>query len=96
MHPSLITSLCNLRMVFPYTSVIHTSVLFSQCSLPTISPFLVSIIVTISPQLYACYAIGKDVQAMKAVVGEEALSADDHKYLEFLYKFEKKFISQVN
>ena len=32
---------------------------------------------------------------MKAVVGEEALSADDHKYLEFLYKFEKKFISQV-
>ena len=46
-------------------------------------------------QLYACYAIGKDVQAMKAVVGEEALSADDHKYLEFLYKFEKKFIAQV-
>ena len=32
---------------------------------------------------------------MKAVVGEEALSADDHKYLEFLYKFEKKFIAQV-
>ena len=49
----------------------------------------------VSNQLYACYAIGKDVQAMKAVVGEEALSADDHKYLEFLYKFEKKFISQV-
>lgn len=50
----------------------------------------------VSNQLYACYAIGKDVQAMKAVVGEEALSADDHKYLEFLYKFEKKFISQVS
>merc|ERR1711915_518221 len=48
----------------------------------------------VSNQLYACYAIGKDVQAMKAVVGEEALSADDHKYLEFLYKFEKKFIAQ--
>ena len=48
------------------------------------------------PQLYACYAIGKDTQAMKAVVGEEALSADDHKYLEFLYKFEKKFIAQVH
>lgn len=28
----------------------------------------------VSNQLYACYAIGKDVQAMKAVVGEEALS----------------------
>ena len=34
-------------------------------------------------QLYACYAIGKDVQAMKAVVGEEALTADDLLYLEF-------------
>lgn len=28
-------------------------------------------------QLYANYAIGKDVQAMKAVVGEEALSSED-------------------
>ncbi|NXG61895.1 VATB1 ATPase, partial [Hemiprocne comata] len=48
----------------------------------------------VSNQLYACYAIGKDVQAMKAVVGEEALSADDLLYLEFLQKFEKQFISQ--
>jgi len=31
---------------------------------------------------------------MKAVVGEEALSADDLLYLEFLQKFEKNFISQ--
>ena len=31
---------------------------------------------------------------MKAVVGEEALSADDLLYLEFLNKFEKTFISQ--
>lgn len=43
---------------------------------------------------YACYAIGKDVQAMKAVVGEEALTPDDLLYLEFLSKFEKNFISQ--
>uniref|UniRef100_A0A8B9G5D8 Vacuolar proton pump subunit B n=1 Tax=Amazona collaria TaxID=241587 RepID=A0A8B9G5D8_9PSIT len=48
----------------------------------------------VSNQLYACYAIGKDVQAMKAVVGEEALSADDLLYLEFLQKFEKQFITQ--
>jgi V-type H+-transporting ATPase subunit B len=48
----------------------------------------------VSNQLYANYAIGKDVQAMKAVVGEEALSADDLLYLEFLNKFEKTFISQ--
>jgi V-type H+-transporting ATPase subunit B len=33
---------------------------------------------------------------MKAVVGEEALSADDLLYLEFLNKFEKTFISQGN
>lgn len=45
---------------------------------------------------YACYAIGKDVQAMKAVVGEEALTPDDLLYLEFLTKFEKNFISQVS
>nr|XP_019825008.1 PREDICTED: V-type proton ATPase subunit B, kidney isoform [Bos indicus] len=43
---------------------------------------------------YACYAIGKDVQAMKAVVGEEALTSEDLLYLEFLQKFEKKFINQ--
>ncbi|CAB3410443.1 unnamed protein product [Caenorhabditis bovis] len=48
----------------------------------------------VSNQLYACYAIGKDVQAMKAVVGEEALSSDDLLYLEFLTKFEKNFITQ--
>uniref|UniRef100_A0A8C4QXK4 ATPase H+ transporting V1 subunit B2 n=1 Tax=Eptatretus burgeri TaxID=7764 RepID=A0A8C4QXK4_EPTBU len=48
----------------------------------------------VSNQLYACYAIGKDVQAMKAVVGEEALTPDDMLYLEFLQKFEKNFISQ--
>uniref|UniRef100_A0A8D0F968 Vacuolar proton pump subunit B n=1 Tax=Strix occidentalis caurina TaxID=311401 RepID=A0A8D0F968_STROC len=48
----------------------------------------------VSNQLYACYAIGKDVQAMKAVVGEEALTSDDLLYLEFLQKFEKNFIAQ--
>merc|ERR1711981_242330 len=48
----------------------------------------------VSNQLYANYAIGKDVQAMKAVVGEEALTPDDLLYLEFLSKFEKNFIAQ--
>ena len=32
---------------------------------------------------------------MKAVVGEEALSSEDHLYLEFLDKFESKFVTQV-
>ena len=49
-----------------------------------------------SNQLYACYAIGKDLQAMKAIVGEEALTSDDILYLEFLAKFEKTFIPQVS
>lgn len=49
----------------------------------------------VSNQLYANYAIGKDVQAMKAVVGEEALSSEDMLYLEFLDKFENKFVNQV-
>jgi len=34
------------------------------------------------------------VQAMKAVVGEEALSPEDLLYLEFLEKFEAKFVNQ--
>jgi V-type H+-transporting ATPase subunit B len=48
----------------------------------------------VSNQLYANYAVGKDTQAMKAVIGEEALSQDDLLSLEFLEKFESKFIAQ--
>merc|ERR1712050_28670 len=48
----------------------------------------------VSDQLYANYAIGQDTRAMKAVVGEEALSEDEHKYLEFTDKFETKFLAQ--
>merc|ERR1712060_510570 len=48
----------------------------------------------VSDQLYANYAIGQDTRAMKAVVGEEALSADEHTYLEFTDKFEQEFLAQ--
>ena len=48
----------------------------------------------VSNQLYANYAIGKDVVAMKAVVGEEALSGEDLLYLEFLEAFESRFVNQ--
>eukprot|EP00983_Pelagomonas_calceolata_P008970 291919-Pelagomonas_calceolata.AAC.1 len=80
----------------------------------------------VSNQLYANYAIGKDVAAMKAVVGEEALTSEGRTacpagsvqsdanacmntpgllhvslfsfrnllYLEFLDKFERKFVAQ--
>lgn len=50
----------------------------------------------VSNQLYASYARGKDVMAMKAVVGEEALSMEDHLYIKFVEKFENKFINQGN
>ncbi|GAB5033612.1 v-type proton atpase subunit isoform [Nannochloropsis oceanica] len=49
---------------------------------------------SVSNQLYANYALGKDVAAMKAVVGEEALSLEDHLYLQFVDKFEGKYINQ--
>ncbi|CAE6428350.1 unnamed protein product [Rhizoctonia solani] len=43
---------------------------------------------------YAKYAIAKDAAAMKAVVGEEALSPEDKLALEFLERFEKEFVGQ--
>ena len=48
----------------------------------------------LSNQMYANYAIGKDTAAMKSVVGEEALTPDDLLYLEFLTKFEERFLAQ--
>jgi len=48
----------------------------------------------VSDQLYANYAIGMDTRAMKAVVGEEALNDEDHLYLEFIDKFEGRFLAQ--
>jgi V-type H+-transporting ATPase subunit B len=48
----------------------------------------------VSNQMYANYAVGRDVLAMKAVVGEEALNPMDFLYLEFLDKFEHKFLTQ--
>ncbi|CBH18192.1 Vacuolar proton pump subunit B, putative [Trypanosoma equiperdum] len=48
----------------------------------------------VSNQMYAAYAVSRDILAMKAVVGEETLSSEDLLHLEFLEKFEKKFICQ--
>jgi hypothetical protein len=48
----------------------------------------------VSNQLYANYATGRDTQALKAVVGEEALSEEENLYLEFLDKFENQFLTQ--
>ena len=48
----------------------------------------------VSNQMYAAYAVGRDVMAMKAVIGEEALTDEDREHLEFLARFEKEFITQ--
>jgi V/A-type H+-transporting ATPase subunit B len=48
----------------------------------------------LADQLYASYAQGKDVRALSAIVGEEALSATDKKLLRITEKFEKMFVAQ--
>jgi V-type H+-transporting ATPase subunit B len=48
----------------------------------------------VSNQMYANYAAGKEAQALKAVVGEEALAADEKRNLDFERDFEGKFVSQ--
>jgi len=49
---------------------------------------------SVSNQMYANYAAGKETQALKAVVGEEALSTEEKRYIEFETNFERKFLSQ--
>src|SRR3989338_702335 len=48
----------------------------------------------VSDQLYACYAQGRDLRSLSAVVGEEALSERDRRLLKFADAFEEKFVSQ--
>ncbi len=48
----------------------------------------------VSNQLYAAYAEGLDLRDLVAVVGEEALSERDRKYLNFADEFEDRFIDQ--
>lgn len=48
----------------------------------------------VANQMYAFYAQGKDTQAMKAVVGEDALTQEDHNYLQFHDRFESEFVKQ--
>ncbi len=48
----------------------------------------------VSDQLYAGYANGRDLRSLSAVVGEEALSATDRRFLKMADEFEKRFIQQ--
>jgi V/A-type H+-transporting ATPase subunit B len=50
----------------------------------------------LSNQLYAAYAEGKDLRALVAVVGEEALTERDRRYLDFADHFELEFVNQGN
>ena len=47
-------------------------------------------------QLYASYAYGRDLRRLVAIVGEEALTDLDRKYLKFADLFERQFITQGN
>ena len=49
----------------------------------------------IADQLYAAYAQGRDLRSLSAVVGEEALTEVDRKYLKFADGFENRFIRQA-
>lgn len=48
----------------------------------------------LADQLYACYAEGRDLRRMVAIIGEEALSKTDRAYLRFAEKFEAEFLTQ--
>ena len=48
----------------------------------------------VSDQCYAAYAEGRDVRNLVAVVGEEALTERDKKFLQFADAFENEFVVQ--
>ncbi|MFW6458831.1 MAG: V-type ATP synthase subunit B [Halodesulfurarchaeum sp.] len=48
----------------------------------------------VSDQLYAAYAEGEDLRDLVNIVGREALSERDNKYLDFADRFESEFVNQ--
>ncbi len=48
----------------------------------------------VSDQMYAAYAQGEDLRDLVNIVGREALSERDNKYLDFADEFEKEFVDQ--
>ncbi|QSG10944.1 Archaeal/vacuolar-type H+-ATPase subunit B [Halapricum desulfuricans] len=48
----------------------------------------------VSDQLYAAYAEGEDLRDLVNIVGREALSERDNKYLDFADRFEAEFVQQ--
>ncbi|MCU4740953.1 ATP synthase subunit B [Halobacteria archaeon AArc-m2/3/4] len=50
----------------------------------------------VKDQLFAAYAEGKDLRDLVNIVGREALSETDNKYLDFADRFEEEFVQQGN
>jgi V/A-type H+/Na+-transporting ATPase subunit B len=48
----------------------------------------------VADQLFSSYARGKELRSLIEIVGEEALSANDKKFLRFADEFESKFVNQ--
>jgi len=48
----------------------------------------------LSNQLYACYSEGIDIRRLVSIMGEDALTDMDKRYLKFSEKFEKELIGQ--
>ncbi|MCL5440412.1 MAG: V-type ATP synthase subunit B [Candidatus Marsarchaeota archaeon] len=48
----------------------------------------------VADQLYGAYAKAQEASSLSSIVGEEALSEDDRRYLKFGSEFEKRFLSQ--
>ena len=48
----------------------------------------------VSNQLATFYSDGKKNEAMKAVIGEEAMNQEQREMIKFLSSFERKFINQ--
>jgi V/A-type H+-transporting ATPase subunit B len=48
----------------------------------------------VSDQIYAAYAEGEDLRDLVNIVGREALSERDNKFLDFADRFEEEFVQQ--
>jgi V/A-type H+-transporting ATPase subunit B len=48
----------------------------------------------VSDQMYAAYAEGEDLRDLVNIVGREALSERDNRYLDFADRFEDEFVDQ--
>jgi V/A-type H+-transporting ATPase subunit B len=48
----------------------------------------------VSDQLYAAYAEGEELRDLVNIVGREALSERDNRYLDFADRFEEEFVDQ--